>query len=143
MFDMMPFDRRTGNLFDAFDQMINNSFFGSPEKPSVAPCRTDIIDAGDKFVLKADLPGFKKEDIKIGVQGDELTISAERKEEENKGQNPNYVRRERRYDSLSRSFSLDGIETGKITASYNDGVLELELPKVAPEAPKTTAIEIK
>lgn len=143
MFDMIPFDRRSSNLFDAFDQMMNNSFFGGDEKSAAVPCRTDIIDAGDRFVLKADLPGFRKEEIKIGLKGDELTIAAERKEEENGEKNANYVRRERRYASLSRSFRLDGVEAGKITASYQDGVLRLDLPKVAPEAPKTTTIEVR
>ncbi len=109
-----------------------------------APCRTDIIDQGDKYLLKADMPGFQKEDIKINVQGDELCISAERKEDnDDKDQKGNYIRRERRYDALSRSFGLDGIDAGKITASYDNGVLQVELPKVAEVKPETKTIEIK
>lgn len=143
MFDLIPFERRTGSLFDAFDRMMDDSFFGGMEK-QVAPCRTDIIDQGDKYLLKADLPGFRKEDIKIGVQGDTLNISAERDESsDDKDQKGNYIRRERRYDSYSRSFSLDGIDAAKISANYNDGVLNLELPKIVEVKPETKMIEIK
>lgn len=143
MFDLIPFERRNDNLFDAFDRMVNDSFFGGMDK-QFAPCRTDIIDQGDKYLLKADLPGFKKEDIKISVQGDELNISAERKEsKDDKDQQGNYIRRERRYDSYSRSFALDGIDASKISAGYNDGVLNLELPKIPEVKPETTTIEIK
>ena len=143
MFDLIPFERRTGSLFDAFDRMMDDSFFGGMEK-QVAPCRTDIIDQGDKYLLKADLPGFRKEDIKIGVQGDTLNISAERDESsDDKDQKGNYIRRERRYDSYSRSFSLDGIDAAKIRANYNDGVLNLELPKIVEVKPETKMIEIK
>jgi HSP20 family protein len=143
MFDLIPFERRNGSLFDTFDRMMDDSFFGGMEK-QFAPCRTDIVDQGDKYLLKADMPGFRKEDIKINVQGDELNITAERKEDNgDKNQKGNYIRRERRYDSLSRSFGLDGIDSGKITASYDNGVLELELPKVVEVKPDTTTIEIK
>ena len=143
MFDLIPFERRGGSLFDTFDRMMDESFLGGMEK-QYAPCRTDIIDAGDKYLLKADMPGFRKDDIKINVQGDELCISAERNEDNgDKDQKGNYIRRERRYDALSRSFSLDGIDAGKITASYNNGVLQVELPKVVEAKPESKTIEIK
>lgn len=143
MFDLIPFERRSGSLFDTFDRMMDESFFGGMEK-QFAPCRTDIIDSGDKYLLKADMPGFRKDDIKINVQGDELSISAERNEDSgDKDQKGNYIRRERRYDALSRSFSLDGIDAGKITASYDNGVLQVELPKIVEVKPEAKTIEIK
>lgn len=143
MFDLIPFERRTGSLFDAFDRMMDESFFGGMEK-QFAPCRTDILDQGDKYLLKADMPGFRKEDIKINIQGDALCISAERNEEKgDKDQKGNYVRRERRYDALSRSFSLDGIDASRINASYDNGVLQVELPKIVEAKPETKTIEIK
>lgn len=143
MFDMIPFASRTGSIFDTFDRMMNESFWGDADR-QFAPCRTDVIDQGDKYLLKADMPGFKKEDIKINLQGGELNISAERKEENgDKDQKGNYIRRERRYDSLSRSFNLDGIDASKITASYDNGVLQVELPKVVEVKPEAKTIEIK
>lgn len=143
MFDLIPFERRSGSLFDTFDRMFDDSFFGGMEK-QFAPCRTDIIDKGDTYILKADMPGFRKEDIKINVQGNELNITAERNEDSgDKDQKGNYIRRERRYNTLSRSFGLDGIDAGKISASYDNGVLQLELPKLKEVKPESTTIEIR
>ena len=93
MFELSPFDRRNNNLFHYFDDLSRDLFRNDDE--SVSPCRTDIVDKGDYFELRADMPGFKKEEIHIDVDGDRLTISAQHKEEteEEKGR---YVRRERR-----------------------------------------------
>lgn len=143
MFDLIPFERRSASLFDAFDRMFEDTFFGGLER-QFAPCRTDIIDQGDKYVLKADMPGFRKEDIKISIQGDQLNISAERNEDTSEQDNRgNYVRRERRYNALSRSFGLDGIDSSRISASYENGVLTLELPKLKEALPEAKTIEIK
>jgi len=141
MFDLVPFETRSGSIFDYFDRMMNNSFFGGLET-ECAPCRTDILDQGDKFVLKADLPGFQKEEINISIDGDRLNLSAEHKESNDDSQK-NYIRRERRYSSFSRSFDLQGIDADKISASYNNGVLELELPKLVEVKPESRKIEVK
>lgn len=141
MFDLIPFERRNSGLFDAFDRMMHDSFFGEMDN-QFAPFRTDIIDQGDKYLLKADMPGFKKEDININIQGDQLAVTAEHKEETNDS-NKNYIRKERRYGALSRSFDIEGIDASKISASYNDGVLELQLPKIIETKPEAKTIEIK
>ena len=141
MFDLVPFENNAGSIFDTFDRMLNNSFFGGCGAEGV-PCRTDIVDQGDKFVLKADMPGFSKDDIKIGIDGDVMTISAERKEEKNENQK-DFVRRERRYGALSRSFNIEGIKADDISANYQDGVLTLDLPKVVETKPEVRKIEIK
>ena len=126
-------------MFDVFDRMWNDSFFGGAR--DTFPCRTDILDKGDSYLMRADMPGFNKEDIHIDVQGNELTVTAEHKEEVSDDKK-NYVRRERRYGSLSRSFDIDGIDTGKISAAYNNGVLELTLPKVQEAKPETKTIQV-
>ena len=141
MFDLIPFERRNNGLFDYFDRMMNDNFFNEFEK-GIAPCRTDILDQGDKFLLKADMPGFNKEDIKIGIEGNRLTISAEHKEETNSDEN-NYIRRERRYGAVSRSFDIEGIDASKITAAYDGGVLSMNLPKMAETQPVPKQIEIQ
>ena len=141
MFDLIPFEHRNGGLFDSFDRWMDDSFFSGLDK-DFAPCRTDIIDQGDKYLLRADMPGFKKEDININIQGDQLTVSAEHKEE-TKNDGKNYIRMERRYGALSRSFDIEGIDSGKISASYNNGVLELQLPKVVDTKPEAKKIEIQ
>ena len=100
MFGMLPFERSDDNLFDTFDNFTRNFFRGS--NASLPAFRTDIRDAGDKFVLEAELPGFDKGDIKLDVK--------------------------------------DGILT--ITAAYNNGILELNLPKAVPVVPESRRIAI-
>ncbi|NLJ30576.1 MAG: Hsp20/alpha crystallin family protein [Clostridiales bacterium] len=140
MFDLIPFEQRSKGLFDPFEKMAQG-FFGDWDK-DIFPCRTDILDKGDKFVLKADMPGFNKEDIHIDINGDVLTLNAEHKEEVNEDKK-DFVRRERRYGSVSRSFDISDVEADKITASYEKGVLELEMPKKQSTVPPTRQIEVK
>ena len=140
MFELSPFDRRNNNLFHYFDDLSRDLLRNDDE--SVSPCRTDIVDKGDYFELRADMPGFKKEEIHIDVDGDRLTISAQHKEEteEEKGR---YVRRERRTGSLTRSFDISAVDASSISAGYANGVLELNLPKKAAKKPESQRIEIK
>ena len=140
MFGMIPFDRRDSSLFDMIDNFERN-FFGSSNS-TVSSFRTDIRDEGDKFVLEAELPGFKKEDIKLDLKDGVLTISAQHSAE-NEEKRDNYVRRERRYGSFSRSFDISGIQEDHISASYNNGVLALTLPKAQPVVPASRQIEIQ
>ena len=146
MFELIPFDRRNHRVsvydpFRAFDEM-ERAFFGNGQQPSVYSFRTDVSDTGDAYKLEAELPGFKKEDIKIDIENDCLTISAER--HENKDENkPNFVKRERFYGSYSRSFDVSGIDVDKISAGYTDGVLTLELPKKVETAPASRRLEIQ
>ena len=140
MFGMIPFDRRDSSLFDMLDNFERN-FFGSSSN-TASSFRTDIRDEGDKFVLEAELPGFKKEDIKLDLKDGVLTISAQHSEENEEKKN-SYIRRERRYGSFSRSFDVSGIQEDHITASYSNGVLELSLPKAQPVVPAARQIDIQ
>ena len=144
MFELIPFDRTIRHMtnFDPFRELDNmeRSFFGSGSV--VSAFRTDVSDTGDAFRLEAELPGFSKDDIKIDIENDCLTISAERKlEDEDKKKN--FVKRERFYGSYSRSFDVTGIDTDAIEASYNDGVLTLTMPKKKAEVPASRRLEIK
>ena len=131
MFDMMPFARRNNammnyNPFRDFENM-ERQFFGTN---SLAEFKTDIVDKGDHYELRADLPGFKKEDIKLSLDGDTLVINAERHSEwEDKDKQGNFVRCERSYGSYQRAFDISGVEVADISAQYNDGVLKLNMPK--------------
>ena len=142
MFGMIPFSRNDDNFFDIFDN-FERKFFGNSN--AVLPdFRTDIRDAGDRFVLEAELPGFNKEDISLDVKDGILTITAEHKESsDQKDEKGNYLRRERRYGSFSRSFDITGIDEAGITAAYNNGVLELNLPKAQPTVPEARRIAIE
>ncbi len=139
MFALTPFEKRSYDLFNAFHD-FEDDFFKSQQLRSF---KTDIRDDGDKFVLEAELPGFDKQDIKLDITGDTLTLSAEHKAETEDKNKDNYIRRERTFGSYQRSFDLTGIDTDKIAAEYKNGILELTLPKLAETKPETRRLEIK
>ena len=129
MFDLMPFEHKTRNIanfFDTFEKTFFNDF-----PAGFSEIRTDILDKGDRYVLQAELPGFDKQDIKIDLNGE----TSEDKD--------GYVRRERRYGSFARSFDVSNINTEAIKAAYNNGVLELDLPKRTPAQSQTRQIELQ
>ena len=137
MFELTPYSTRR-SMMDPFN--FFSDFFG----PNNAPMelRTDITDKGDSFVLEADLPGFKKDDIKIDLENDRLTIKAERHSNTETTKN-GYVRRERSFGSFERSFDVSGIDTAGIKANYTDGVLTLTLPKRPELVPDNRSIVIE
>lgn len=136
MFELMPYAARRimCSPFADFDR----DFWTSP----VGEIKTDITDTGDSFKLEADLPGFKKEDIKIDLNGERMTISAERKSESEEKDKSGCIRRERTYGSFTRSFDVSGVDVSAISAAYNDGVLTLDLPKKPELKPENRQIAI-
>ena len=142
MFELMPFGYHrvsAYNPFRDFEEMSRSFWYNN----NVSAFRTDITEKDGKYVLEADLPGFKKEDISVDIDKDCLTITAEHKSEEKEENADSYIRRERYYGSYTRSFNVKGIDTEAITAAYNDGVLTLTMPKKEPEVPAARRLEIK
>ena len=145
MFEIMPFDRRSYRMrpFDPFREMqeMQRAFWNTPAVAN--GFRTDISESNDAYKLEAELPGFKKEDIKVDIDDDTLTIKAEHSEQ-NDEQNDagEYVRRERYYGSYSRSFNVSEIDQEGISAAYENGVLTLTMPKKAPVKPESRHLEI-
>ena len=144
MFELIPFDRhiRSAASFDPFRMLDEMDRRLMTSVPAVTAFRTDVLETGDAFKLECELPGFKKEDIKLDVENDCLTISAERKAE-TKDEKENYVKRERVYGSFTRCFDVSGINVDGIEASYTDGMLNVTLPKKAAEIPASRRLEIK
>ena len=137
MYSMTPFGRNN-SLSNFFDN------FGGMNTPDFTSFRTDIREDGDHYVLDADLPGFDREDIHLELQGDVLTITAQHNDEkEDKDEEGKYLCRERSTSSFTRSFDVSGIDTEKITAAYDKGVLTLSLPKQTEEVPASRRIEIQ
>lgn len=102
--------------------------------------QVDISEAAYEYVITAELPGLKKEDVKITLEDGVLTLQGERKQKEETG--TRYHRVERSYGSFVRSFTLpDVIEEAKVAAEFKDGVLSIRLPKSEKVKPK--AIEVK
>lgn len=153
MFELIPFERRSNRVanYDPFRELeeFERSVFGGSSV--MGSFRTDVIDTGDSYELEAELPGFKKEDIKLDIENDILTINAEHsydskdaeKSEKSDKSKRSYVKRERYYGSYSRSFDVSAVEVDKIEAEYNDGVLKLTMPKKAALIPASRRLEIK
>lgn len=96
---------------------------------------------GDRFVVRADLPGIKKDDVRVEVDDDVLTISGERRNEQ-RDERDGYFRSERSYGSFFRAIPLpEGVRADQCEAKFNDGVLEISLP--APKQPDRTARQIQ
>ncbi len=115
-----------------------------PVRPlSIRMPSIDVYEEKDTVVVKAELPGMKKEDIEVNLAGDTLTIKGEKKQEEEVKED-HYYRRERSYGSFLRSVALPcEVKSGEIKASFKDGVLEVRLPKTEEAKKKEIAVKIE
>ena len=105
--------------------------------------RVDLAERDDRYVISAEIPGVKSEDLNVTVENDVLTISAE-KHDEFEGKEDGVYRRERSFGRLSRSFKLgDQVNAEKIDAEYKDGVLTLNLPKAEKAKPREVKVKVK
>ena len=105
--------------------------------------RVDISETDGEFVIKAEIPEVRKEDVKVGVDNGILTIQGERKQEKDENKEK-FHRVERYYGSFVRSFTLpDNVDEAGIRASFKDGMLNLTLPKSAVAKPKTIEISVE
>ena len=135
----MLIDRRY-NPFRDFEE-INNSFFGDN---GLAEFKTDIRDTGDAYLMECDLPGFQKEDVSLSLNGNTLTVKAERHSDfENQDKKGGYLRCERSYGRFTRSFDVTGVDVSRILAAYTDGVLRITLPKYVKPQSEAKAIAIE
>jgi HSP20 family protein len=126
------------------DRLFKSLFGEIPEEKEGfwAPVM-DIEEDNDNIMVKAEIPGMKKEDIKVSVRNNVLMISGERAQEKEL-KNKTYHRVERYYGKFSRTITLPSeVETDKIKASYKDGVLCVTLPKPESKRPKQIDVEIK
>ncbi|MFH1026033.1 MAG: Hsp20/alpha crystallin family protein, partial [Nitrospirota bacterium] len=103
----------------------------------------DIFTEGDNVVVKAELPGMKKEDIDVSLTEDTITISGEKKKEE-KIEKKDYYSFERSYGSFKRSFSLPSeVQTEKASAKFKNGVLEIRIPKTEEAKKKEKKVTVE
>ena len=117
---------RNNDLFDdLFDNMFRAPVFGGQSL-----MKTDVREKDGKYILDVEMPGYKKEDVKISLYNGTLTVSAERhSSNEEKDDAGRMIRQERYSGNCSRSFYVgDGIKDTDVHASFNDGILKIELP---------------
>ena len=111
-----------------FEEFMTGLNWDYPEMPKRKLIKVDITENDTSYVLLADLPGFKKEEISVDYEDKNLTISAKR-ETEHDEQNEKYLIQERTTDMIYRRFYIDGIDEENADVSYTDGVLKIILPK--------------
>ena len=132
MFGLVPFKFNNGEnnkgltLNDMFNDFFNDDMLS--EFNSGGSFKTDINETPEEYIVHAELPGVKKEDINIDYTNNYLTISA-RRNNEYEEKKENYIKRERSYGSISRGFYISNVDKNLIKAKFDNGVLNIELPK--------------
>ncbi len=118
------FQNNVGRFFD-------DGFWGFNGVERATSVPVNIRETDKAYYLELVAPGLKKEDFKVSLGNDMLTVSFEQREEQSKqNESEGWLRKEYRHRSFSRSFSLDDtLDAGKINAAYRDGILHLEIPK--------------
>lgn len=130
--------------FDAFDDAVR-SMWRPVRFEMVAPTpsiRLEVSENDDAYHVKAQIPGVNKEDIKVKVEGDTVSISASAKQQKEEKKNGKVIKSEFQYGEVSRAFSLDSdLDASKADAQYENGVLQLTLPKKAGSSTATLAVK--
>jgi HSP20 family protein len=135
------------SLRDMMDRLFQDSVVrphsGWATSAQAASLAIDMYETKDDVLVKATLPGVKSEDVDLSITGDTLTIRGEMKEEKESNAG-NYIRRERRYGEFARSIELpSGLQTDKTDASFENGVLTIQIPKSEQIKPKSVKIKTK
>jgi HSP20 family protein len=133
---------RFGRIFEeAFNDMLRPYAEGETVSSRTWIPRVDIREGVDGLTLLMDLPGLGKEDVNITLENNVLTIAGERKFEADEKQNESYHRLERQYGAFTRSFTLaPTVRTDKVQASFENGVLTVQLPKQEESKPRRISI---
>jgi len=136
--------------FDPFNDLVDDLFKGFLVRPvayegrdaALPRMKVDVTEKNGAYKVTAELPGVKKEDIHVDIDGAQVTLSAEVKQEKETAKDERVLHTERVYGKVSRSFTLpQELDETKVEARFRDGVLELELPKKAAAARKQITIQ--
>jgi len=133
---------------EAFDDLLRGffvrpvSFEGSVGHQPMAQFKVDVSEDESAYTIRAEVPGVKKDDINISIDGDQVAISAEVKAEKDAKDGERVLRSERYYGKVYRAFQLgQPVDEDAAVAKYNDGILELTLPKKAAASAKRITIQ--
>jgi len=135
-----PF-RELDDMLSRYSRLARHNLFKG-EAEAWTPS-ADITETGKEYLIKANLPEVKREDVKVTLENGALTITGERRrEKEEKGENE--IRVESFYGTFARSFSLpENIDTRNVRAESKDGVLKIHIPKTEAATPRTINIDVK
>jgi HSP20 family protein len=131
---------------DLFDDLMKGFFvrpIAAAESAAVAPrMKLDVSEQAESFKVQVEMPGVKKDEIQVAIDGDQVTIGAELRKEKDVKEGERVVHSERYYGKVSRAFRLGTeIDEARAQAKYADGVLELVLPKKATAAARKLTIQ--
>lgn len=142
-FNWSNLDRAFDSFRREFEKSLS-SFPSMPTMPKVSSMSCDIADEGNRYVIKVEIPGVKKGEIKLNVFDNSLEISAQHREEEEE-KKKNYIRKERSEISYYRTLPLpEKIVTNRTQAKLTDGILNITVPKVVPTAkPKSSSVQVQ
>lgn len=137
------------NRFDPFGDLVDNLFKGYLVRPvwneandAAVRMKVDVAERGNSYVVHAELPGVRREDIQVTIDGAQVTLAAEVKREKEANEGERWLHVERSIGKATRSFALpQEIDEAKADAKFRDGVLELTLPKKAAAARKQITIQ--
>lgn len=137
--DLFGIQREMNRMFDGFFRGSGDEDYAiSSWTPAV-----DIAEHDDEYLVKVELPGVNKDEVKLTLENNILTIRGEKKQEK-ETKKENYHRVERSYGSFQRSFTLPAaVKSDKIDASYKDGILTVSLPKAEEAKPKQIEVKVK
>ena len=130
--------------FDPFDDVMRRLFKPVRWETEAQPLQIKVdVEENDKsYTVKAEIPGVRKEDINVQIDGNQVSISAESKQEKDVKENGKVIRSERYYGSMYRSFSLgQDVDSGAANAKYADGILQLTLPKKPSAATRKLSVQ--
>ena len=133
-------------LVGQLDGLFNDFFrpaYATAQRDEPAPIRFDVRETPEAYVVSAELPGVKKEDISVEIEGSEVTLAAETRRETTAAPNGDkWLRTERYFGKAARRFALpQEVDEGKAQAKFADGVLELTLPKKAQVTGRKIAVQ--
>jgi HSP20 family protein len=138
--------------FDPFNDLVDDLFKGFLVRPvayegrggeaALPRMKVDVAESNGAYTVTAELPGVRKDDIQVTIDGAQVTLTAEVKREKEVKEDERVLHTERTFGKVSRSFTLpQEVDEGKAEAKFRDGVLELRLPKKAAAARKQISIQ--
>ena len=131
-------DRGLDDFFEGFFRPIRHEFEGEHLVPAM-----DVRETDKELLVKAEMPGIKKEDIEVSLQNGILTIRGETEEKSEEKEGEEIIRQERRYGKYVRSMTIGShIDESHVEANYKDGVLELRIPKTEVVEPKKIKVDV-
>ena len=147
MFGLIPFranglDKKGGSFDNFFNGFFDDDFFSPMSFVNNQKFRADIRETKSEYLVSAELPGVKKEDINLEYRDNTLIISAKRNEEINE-ERDNYIRKERTYGQISRAFRVENVDKSNISAKFENGELQIVLPKLTETISESSKILIQ